>query len=75
MAHVTGKTIYCGGDSAFYDGFSSSTSSMAVDGVKVSLPSTCPVAIVGDIDVLKNAPMRMLQAGLGDILAKYVSIW
>ncbi|MGI6664813.1 MAG: sn-glycerol-1-phosphate dehydrogenase [Christensenellaceae bacterium] len=74
MAHVTGKPYIVVATAPSMDGFSSSTSSMAVDGVKVSLPSTCPVAIVGDIDVLKNAPMRMLQAGLGDILAKYVSI-
>jgi glycerol-1-phosphate dehydrogenase [NAD(P)+] len=47
---------------------------MSMDGLKVSLPSKCADAIVGDINVLKDAPMRMLQAGLGDMLAKYISI-
>lgn len=56
------------------DGYASNSSSMALDGLKVSLPSHSADVIVGDIDVLKNAPMRMLQAGLGDMLAKYVSI-
>jgi glycerol-1-phosphate dehydrogenase [NAD(P)+] len=56
------------------DGYASATSSMTVDGLKVSLPSKCADVIIGDIDVLKNAPMRMLQAGLGDMLAKYISI-
>lgn len=56
------------------DGYASATSSMSMDGLKVSLSSKCANVIVGDIDILKNAPMNMLQAGLGDMLAKYVSI-
>ncbi len=56
------------------DGYASATSSVSMDGLKISLPSKCANVIVGDTDVLKNAPMRMLQAGLGDMLAKYISI-
>ena len=56
------------------DGYASNSSSMAMDGLKVSLPSHCADVIVGDTDILKNAPFRMLKAGLGDMLAKYVSI-
>ncbi len=56
------------------DGFASATSSVARAGLKISLPSKCANVIVGDLDVLKNAPIRLLQAGLGDMLAKYVSI-
>ena len=56
------------------DGYASNSSSMALDGLKVSLPSHCADVIVGDTDILKNAPLHMLKAGLGDMLAKYVSI-
>lgn len=56
------------------DGYASATSSMAMDGLKISLPTKCPDVIIGDTDVLKNAPIRMLQAGIGDMLAKHVSI-
>ena len=56
------------------DGYASASSSMSMDGLKVSLASKCADVIIGDIDVLKNAPMKMLQAGLGDMLAKYISI-
>ena len=56
------------------DGYASASSSMAMDGVKVSLNSKCPEVIIGDIDVLKNAPAEMLISGLGDMLAKYISI-
>ena len=56
------------------DGYASASSSMEMDGLKISLPSKCAEMIVGDVDVLKNAPAHMLRSGLGDMLAKYVSI-
>lgn len=56
------------------DGYASATSSMAINGLKVSLPSKCADVIIGDVDILKNAPIKMLQAGLGDMIAKYISI-
>ena len=56
------------------DGYASATSSMDVDGFKTSVPSRCANVIVGDLDVLREAPVQMLISGLGDMLAKYVSI-
>lgn len=56
------------------DGYASATSSMARDSLKISLPSRCANVILGDTEVLRDAPMRLLRAGLGDMLAKYVSI-
>ena len=56
------------------DGYASATSSMDVDGLKTSVPSRCANVIVGDLEVLREAPVQMLISGLGDMLAKYVSI-
>ena len=56
------------------DGFASNASSMVVDGVKLTLYNRCPQAIVLDTEVLAQAPMRMLWAGLGDMVAKYISV-
>ena len=56
------------------DGYASATSSMDRDELKASLNSRCANVIIGDVDILKNAPAHMLAAGLGDMLAKYVSI-
>lgn len=56
------------------DGYASPTSSMARDGLKVSVPSKCAEVIIGDVDILKQAPLHMIQSGLGDMLAKYVGI-
>ncbi len=56
------------------DGYASNTSSMVRDGLKVSIPSACPSKILLDTRILAKAPMRMIQAGLGDMAAKYVSL-
>ena len=74
LANLTNLPYIIVGTAPSMDGYASSTSSMTMDGVKVSLASKCPDIIIGDIDVLKNAPLRMLKAGFGDMLAKYVSI-
>ena len=74
LANVTSLPYFIVGTAPSMDGYASSTSSMTMDGVKVSLPSKCPEVIFGDVSVLKNAPLHMLQAGFGDMIAKYVSI-
>ncbi len=56
------------------DGYASATSSMTVKGLKTSVSSKCPDVIIGDVDILKNAPKKMLISGLGDMIAKYVSV-
>lgn len=56
------------------DGYASGTSSVIRDGLKYSLPSKCADVVIGDIDILCNAPMRMIQAGVGDLFAKFISI-
>lgn len=56
------------------DGYQSMTSSMTMDGLKISLPSRAADVIIGDTDILKSAPAKMLISGVGDMIAKYVSI-
>lgn len=74
LSNITGRKYIIVATAPSMDGYASATSSMSVDGLKVSLNSRCADVIIGDTDVLKNAPERMLRAGLGDMLAKYVSI-
>ncbi len=56
------------------DGYASATSSMELQGLKTSLPSKCPDVIIGDLSVLAGAPLHLRLSGLGDMLAKYISI-
>ena len=56
------------------DGYASDSSSMEIDGIKCSLKEQMPAAILCDTKLLAQAPMHMIHAGLGDILAKYTSL-
>lgn len=56
------------------DGYASATSSMTRNGLKISLPTKGADVIIGDTDILRQAPLKLMKAGLGDMVAKYVSI-
>lgn len=74
LAKATGRPYIIVGTAPSMDGYASPTSSMELDGRKVSLDSTFAYAIVGDLEILCNAPMKMLQAGVGDMIAKYIAL-
>ncbi|MFP4660578.1 MAG: sn-glycerol-1-phosphate dehydrogenase [Halanaerobiales bacterium] len=52
------------------DGYASPVSPITVDGVKTTYNAVTAEAIVADIDILRNAPWEMIQAGYGDLLGK-----
>ena len=74
VSNVTGKPYIIIATAPSMDGYASATSSMVMESLKISLPSRCPDVIIGDTDVLCRAPIKMMLSGLGDMLAKYVSI-
>ncbi|MBQ5865765.1 MAG: sn-glycerol-1-phosphate dehydrogenase [Oscillospiraceae bacterium] len=74
LSNTTGNPYIIVGTAPSMDGYASATSSMSRGGVKVSLNSRCADVIIGDTDILKTAPDHMLCSGLGDMLAKFVSI-
>ena len=74
MAHACGLTSMVVCTAPSMDGYCSNSASMIRNHIKVSLYNACPEAIIADTDILATAPDIMLQAGLGDMLAKYVSI-
>ena len=56
------------------DGFASASSAMERTGLKISIDSKCPEIIIGDLSILKHSPAHMIQSGIGDMLAKYISL-
>lgn len=56
------------------DGYASVVSPLMVDGFKVTYEAVYPYAIIGDIEILKDAPMEMLHAGFGDVLGKLTAL-
>ena len=53
------------------DGFASVGAALITNDLKTTYDCHVPTSIFGDLDVLSNAPMDMIKAGLGDILGKY----
>ena len=74
LSHKVGVKELIVGTAPSMDGYASNSSSMICERIKVSLYDGAPRAIICDIDIIKNAPMRMLWAGFGDMLAKYIAI-
>ena len=53
------------------DGFVSDTAAPTVGNLKSSFPCNLPRTILGDTDILKDAPEVMILAGFGDIIDEY----
>lgn len=56
------------------DGYASVGSALIIDSMKVTYNTHVPTAIIGDVSVLKNAPINMIKAGFGDIIGKFSAL-
>ncbi|MDO4409222.1 MAG: iron-containing alcohol dehydrogenase [Eubacteriales bacterium] len=56
------------------DGFVSAGAALIVDHVKVTYDAQGPAAVLADTEILAQAPMEMITAGLGDMLGKYTCL-
>lgn len=74
LANALSKKKAVIGTAPSMDGYASNASAMEINHVKMTLFSRAPQGILLDTDVLARAPMRMLQAGLGDMAAKYIAL-
>ena len=74
LAHALKRKLMIVGTAPSMDGFASNCSAMIREGVKCTLNNGSADAIICDVDIIREAPMRMLQAGLGDMLAKYIAL-
>ena len=74
LARAVGRPQLVVGTAPSMDGYASDSSSMILSRTKTTLYNACPQVILADTRIMKDAPMRMLQAGLGDMIAKYVAL-
>ena len=74
LSHASGLTSMVVCTAPSMDGYCSNSASMIQNRLKISLYNACPEAIIADTDILATAPDEMLRAGLGDMLAKYISV-
>lgn len=70
FSYKTGRPFMTVATAATMDGFASSIASINVNHFKTTFQARAPVGIIGDEEILKNAPSPMIAAGLGDLLGK-----
>ena len=56
------------------DGYASAGTPFLFNGSKATVQGTVPKFIIGDLDVLKEAPYEMMLAGIGDMFGKYTGM-
>ena len=56
------------------DGYASNGAAMILKGMKETVSAGLPRAIIADTEVLKDAPMEMIEAGYGDIVGKFSAL-
>ena len=74
ISYKMGLDYFVVGSAPSMDGFSSNVAAMITNQLKTTYEVHTPKGVIGDVDVLRNAPMPMIAAGVGDILGKYVCL-
>ncbi len=69
-----GRPFFTVATAAPMDGFASSVAALNVNNLKTTYETQTPQAIIGDTEILKGAPYRMIAAGLGDLLGKFTCL-
>lgn len=74
VSHKLGISAVIVATAPSMDGFASNGSALIVDNLKTTFEVEVPKAIIGDVNILKEAPMEMILAGFGDIVGKYSAL-
>lgn len=56
------------------DGYVSNVAAMTTNQMKTTYPARIPQYVLGDLNLLRQAPYDLLTAGFGDIMGKYTCI-
>ena len=59
---------------ASVDGFCSSVAAMTWHGCKKTLTAVSPRIVIADLNIIKNAPLRLAKSGFGDMVGKYIAL-
>lgn len=65
---------YIVGTAPSMDGYASNVSPLIIKHLKTTYEAHTAKVIIGDLDILAQAPLSMIAAGAGDILGKYVCL-
>ena len=70
LAHRSGRPYVVFATAPSMNGYLTGTASLAQGGFRTSLPARPPAAALFDLDVLRQAPARLIRAGIGDALCR-----
>ncbi len=70
---LSGVPNWCVATAPSVDAYGSATAAIDVSGYHGAVPCRVSEVIVADLDVIGRAPRVMFQAGLGDLLAKFIA--
>ena len=65
---------YIIGTAPSMDGYASNVSPLIIQHLKTTFEARPARVILGDLDIIANAPLHMIAAGVGDIIGKYVCL-
>ena len=74
ISNITGRPEVVVATAPSMDGYVSDCSAMEVNNIKLSLKEVIPAALICDVDIMSQAPMHMLHAGLGDMMGKFSAL-
>lgn len=74
LSYKTGRPFMTVATAPSMDGYASSVAALHANHLKVTLDAHTPLAIIGDTEILRNAPYGMIAAGLGDLLGKFTCL-
>lgn len=64
------RRYLCIATAASMDGYTSAGSPLSDNGFKMTIPCRPPLAVIGDLDVIADAPAEMMGWGYGDLAGK-----
>jgi glycerol-1-phosphate dehydrogenase [NAD(P)+] len=70
LAYQSGRPYVVFATAPSMNGYLTGTASLAQGGLKASLPARPPLAALFELDVLRQAPARLIRAGIGDALCR-----
>lgn len=74
VSHRTGRDFISLPTAPSVDGFTSIGAPLVVGGLKQTIICQAPVAVFADLPTFAVAPRRLIAAGFGDLIGKYLSL-
>lgn len=74
VSYRLGLPFYIVATAPSMDGYASTGAPLIKNNYKISIECHEPRAIIADLDIIANAPKRMIAAGFGDVIGKYTAL-